>query len=356
VSNPTTQRTQLQEQRLRVDFDTYDVSVDELLRRVSHQRIDIDPVYQRQFRWEFDRQSKLIESVFLGIPIPPLFMATNKLADAVDTWEVVDGLQRLLSLTNFAGDDDTRKTARLEKGPLKLSALEKLSTLNGNTFFDLSEDLRSSLLDRPLKVIVLNDKSDLQVRYDLFERLNTGGIELTDQEIRECVFRGTFMDLLSELAQSEAFKTLVRLPSARWKDGTPQEMILRFFAYTEGYLTFDHLVGEFLGSFTKYAHGAPQIETRRRQFFSTFGLLERTFPHGITTRAGRTPIVLFEALTAGAALALEENPNITQVRETSWVESAELRSLTTGATNSKPRVQKRIELCRDQFLANAIYR
>lgn len=355
MSNPTAQRTQLQEQRLRVDFDTYDVSVDELLRRVGRQRIDIDPVYQRQFRWESDRQSKLVESVFLGIPIPPLFMATNKSADAVDTWEVVDGLQRLLSLTNFAGDDETRDTARLAKGPLKLSDLEKLSTLNGNAFVDLPDDLRSSLLDRPLKVIVLNDKSDLQVRYDLFERLNTGGIRLTDQEIRECVFRGPFMDLLSELAQSEDFRALVRLPASRWKDGTPQEMVLRFFAYTERYLSFDHLVGEFLRDFTKDAHQAPNIDSRRLEFDATFKFLRATFPSGIKTRKGQTPIVLFEALSAGAALALQERPILSNnAAGTDWVESAELRALTTGATNSKPRVRRRIELCRDQFLTDDV--
>ena len=75
--DPMQQRQQLAEQRRKVDFDTYDVTVDELIRRVERGRIDIAPIYQRQFRWDFTRQSRLVESILLGIPVPPLFMATN---------------------------------------------------------------------------------------------------------------------------------------------------------------------------------------------------------------------------------------------------------------------------------------
>lgn len=105
---PTIQRSQISEQRRKVDFDTYDVTVDELIRRVSNSRIDIAPVYQRQFRWGVDRQSCLVESVLLGIPVPSLFMATNSEEGKQAQWEVVDGLQRLLTMVNFAGDEAAR--------------------------------------------------------------------------------------------------------------------------------------------------------------------------------------------------------------------------------------------------------
>src|SRR5690349_17589901 len=103
--DPSNQRIQLAEERRQVDFDTYDVTVDELLRRVSSGRIDIATEYQRQFRWDVTRQSRLIESVLLGIPVPPLFMATNKVPGELSSWEVVDGLQRIMTLINFAGDE-----------------------------------------------------------------------------------------------------------------------------------------------------------------------------------------------------------------------------------------------------------
>ncbi len=152
------------DQRRKVDFDTYDVTVDELLRRVAAGRIDIAPVYQRQFRWDPPRQSRLIESVLLGIPVPPLFMATNQEADRVTQWEVVDGLQRLLTLVNFAGNDNAREVSGiLSQHRLKLKGLDKLETFAGATYADLPDDIQAALLDRPMKVIVLNDKSDLQV-------------------------------------------------------------------------------------------------------------------------------------------------------------------------------------------------
>lgn len=225
--DPMLQRKQLADQRRKVDFDTYDVTVEELVRRVEKNRIEIAPVYQRQFRWDPTRQSRLLESLMLGIPVPPLFMATNLMPDQKNQWEVVDGLQRLLTLVNFIGGVEARDAARLKDTPLlRLTKLEKLSALDGMTFRELPEDIRTSLEDRPVKVIVLNDKSDLQVRFDLFERLNTGGVALTDQEVRECVYRGPFMDMLSALARDEKFKKVVHLPQANWKDGTPEDYLL----------------------------------------------------------------------------------------------------------------------------------
>ena len=350
LKNPLTQRSQLIEQRRTVDFDTYDVTVEELVRRVQQSRIEISPVYQRQFRWGSDRQSKLIESILLGIPVPPLFMATNHTPEERVQWEVVDGLQRLLTLVNFIGDDKSRNVAKLKEEPLCLEKLEKLKSFNHNTFQDLPEDIRTSFYDRPVKVIVLNDKSDLQVRFDLFERLNTGGVVLTDQEVRECVYRSPFMDLLADLANSPEFKTVVKLPKASWKDGTPEEYALRFFAYLERYKNFEHSVKDFLNDFTKYASKQNNIEEKRNIFKNTFLFLSHVFPDGLKTRKGMTPVNLFEGVSVGAALALKKKKSIKTDISTKWIASDKLRSLTTGATNSRTRVAGRIEFCRDKFL------
>jgi len=353
TNDPMRQRQQLAEQRRRVDFDTYDVTVDELVRRVKRSRIEIAPVYQRQFRWDNVRQSLLVESLLLGIPVPPLFMATNLTADRHAQWEVVDGLQRLLTLVNFVGDEDSREAARFKDDtkPLRLMNLEKLSALNNMTFAELPEDIRTGLEDRPVKVIVLNDKSDLQVRFDLFERLNTGGVILTDQEVRECIYRGPFMDLLSELANYEAFKTVVILPKSRWKDGTPEEYVLRFFAFLEHYKDFDHSVKGFLNDFTQKAVKSQNTDEWRNIFFSSFNYLAKVFTKGIKKRKGMTLVNLFEGVAVGAALAIRQNPNLSlPQKDPSWLCSDELRRLTTGATNSRPRVKGRIEYCRDKFL------
>jgi hypothetical protein len=274
-------RVELADQRRKVDFDTYDVTVDELIRRVGASRIDIAPVYQRQFRWDEVRQARLVESILLGIPVPPLFMATNQTEGLQNRWEVVDGLQRLLTLVNFVGVPEIRALVGLNDAPLTLSDMDKLPTFDGAAYESLPDDIQSALQDRPLKVVVLNDKSDLQVRYDLFERLNTGGIRLTPHEIRECVFRGPFMDLLTELAGTAEFRTVVKLPDSRWKDGTPQDFVLRFFAFREGYKQFVHSVDDFLKSAVAMATTDPHIEERKGQFMAALSLLSATFPGGI---------------------------------------------------------------------------
>ena len=348
--NADSQRIQLGEQRRKVDFDTYDVTVDELIRRVQSKRINVAPVYQRQFRWDPTRQSRLIESVLLGIPVPPLFMATNSARNEPGSWEVVDGLQRLLTLVNFLGDTDTHIQVGLTKQPLQLCEMDKLTSFNGCSCAELPTDIRTMLEDRPFKVIVLNDKSDLQVRFDLFERLNTGGISLSAQEIRECVFRGSFIDLLGELSSTKSFSTLVVLPKSKEKDGTKEEYVLRFFAYLETYRDFVHSVEGFLNNFVKTAHYDPQIETRRVIFTRTFSFLEKCFPNGLKTRKGQTPVNLFEAVSVGAALALAENQELQVPESQDWYRSPELQRLTTGATNSRNRVTGRIEYCRDLFL------
>ncbi len=352
TATSTEQRDQLSEQRRKVDFDSYDVTVDELLRRVRNRRIDVAPVYQRQFRWEPPRQSRLVESVLLGIPVPPLFMALNATAGAQENWEVVDGLQRLLTLVSFAGDDDARTAARLTQPKLRLADMEKLTTLEGCQFVDLAEDLRTGFENCPFKVIVLNDKSDRQVRFDLFERLNTGGVSLTAQEIRECVFRGPFMDLLGVLSCTETFLTVIKLTEKQKRDGTPEEFVLRFFAFLDRYEAFDHAVLDFLNDYAETSSDSSpeELDRRRGEFEHVFGFLSACFPRGITTRTNRTPVNLFEAVAVGAALALKEDAALAIPDDLEWVHSEEMHRVTSGGTNSRAMVRGRIELGRDRFL------
>lgn len=348
--DPSLQRAQLREQRHKVDFDSYDVTVDELVRRVGAGRIEIAPAYQRQFRWDEERQSRLIESLLLGIPVPSLFMATNVGPETGTTWEVVDGLQRLLSLVNFVGGDDIRAVARLEGEPMRLAGLEKLTSFTKFKAKDLPTDILTGLLDRPIKVIVLNDKSDLRVRFDLFERLNTGGIRLTEQEVRDSVFMGPFIDLLDTLANEPSFEIVVKLARAQQKDRTAQEYVLRFFAFLERYRSFDHSVKEFLTDFCADASEDPRVEYRRDQFIRTFEFLSSCFPGGLKSRKGTTPVNLYEGVAVGACLALEIDPSLGIPDDLEWVYGEDMKKVTSAATNSRSRVKGRIEIARDRFL------
>jgi hypothetical protein len=338
---------QLGEQRRTVDFDTFDIQVQELLRMLKDGEISVAPVYQRQFRWDPERCSELIESLLLGIPIPNLFMATN----SDSTWEVVDGVQRLSSIVKFAGGDELR--AKLNLGDaLRLENLKKIGKFNHAKFEDLPPSIQLHFRTRPLKVVTLNDKSDKIVRIDLFERLNTGGIELTNQEIRDCVFYGPFANLLDKLGKEQHFQTVLLLTKKQEGDGTREECVLRYFAFLDRYKKFDHSVKEFLDSYMRDSSKSFTAVPHELEFNRVFSELAKAFPKGLLRPGGkgRTPLNLYEGIAVGAALALREKDHLNLRGLKDWLDCEELRSYTTGATNDRAAVKGRIEFCRDRFL------
>jgi hypothetical protein len=344
---PETLSLQLQELRRSVDFDTFDILVQQLIAMLQNRSIDVAPEYQRQFRWKEVRCSQLIESLLLGIPIPSLFMAAN----ADGTWELVDGVQRICTLVKFGGTADLRH--RLGIGAeLRLEGLEKLKNFNGYTFNELPQTLQLQFTLRPVKVVTLSDKSDTVVRFDLFERLNRGGVELTDQEIRGCVFRGQFSDFLGELANDQNFRTVVRLTDAQNTDGTRDECVLRFFAFLHRYKKFVHSVKDFLNDYMKIAIKSFDYDEEGKLFRKTFLQLASIFPKGISrpNRRGTTPLNLFEGVAVGAALAIQKAGQLKKNGPPKWLESQELKDFTTGATNRPSAVKGRIEFCRDRLL------
>lgn len=334
---------QLNEQRRKVDFDTYDISVQQLISMVEKEQIDVSPVYQRHFRWDDERQSQFIESVFLGIPIPSLFMAAN--SDA--TWELVDGVQRLSTLIRYAGSDEARAKLAIAT-PLALSSLEKLTTFEA-PFTDLSQTLRDKFLLRPIKVTTLSDKSDLIVRFDLFERLNTGGVVLTDQEIRACIFRGQFSDFLERMAQNRDFRKVVRLRGQQEKDGTREECVLRFFAFLNEYRSFEHSVVGFLNDYMKLASKTFDYAAGEATFKRTFQELFKALPNGIVRNRQTTPLNLFEGVAVGAALALRKRRHLKTIGGLRWMASPELKKFVTGGTNNRAAVVGRVEYCATKF-------
>jgi Protein of unknown function DUF262 len=336
---------QLNEQKRKVDYDTYDISVQQLLAMVEKAQIDIAPAYQRHFRWDEARQSLYIESIFLGIPVPSLFMAAN----ADGTWELVDGVQRLNTLVHFAGSQAALERAGLA-GPLRLGDLEKLGTFSGRTFSELPDSVRLQFQLKPVKVITITDKSDLAVRFDVFERLNTGGVALSPQEIRSCVYRGEFNDFIEKLAQMREFRKVAKLPPKQQRDGTPEEWVLRFFAYLDRYKAFDHSVIDFLNGYMQDANRSFDFSAKRKVFERTFKHLATMFPEGIKRKKGRTtPVNLFEGVAVGAAIALTSKGKINKPASGAWLESEELRAATTAASNTPKNVRFRIEYCAKQF-------
>lgn len=339
-------QSQLDGERRMVSFDSYDMTVRQILEMFEEEAIYVPPDYQRQFVWDAARESQLIESIFLGIPVPSLFMATN----SDSTWEIVDGVQRLSTIAHFMSEKDGIQTKINREDPLALTGIEKLSEMDGLTFAQLSKPLRLLLQTRPIRVTVLNDKSDLSVRFDLFERLNTGGVSLTNQEIRNCIFRGKFNDEIKKLAKNADFCTAVRLKESDLKNGTPEEYVLRFFAYLDDRDSFEHSVKGFLNDYMR-ANSAKGVSTARQKLFrDTMSVLAKAFPNGITRgQASTTSAVLYEALAVGSAEAIKAKKKVTGSKLRSLASDSKLKAFSTGATNSRKMLAGRIDYVANYF-------
>lgn len=346
ASKSETLTDQLDREKRAVSYDVYDMTVRQLVDMATGTEIEVAPEYQRHFIWDIERESELIESIYLGIPVPSLYMAANR----DGTWEVVDGVQRLSTLVHFCAPDEFLSQIGKKK-PLVLKDLKKLTQLNNQSFGQLPKPVQLSFLLRPIRVTTLNDKSDAGVRYDLFERLNTGGVALHPQEIRNCVFRGKLRDLLKDLAGDAFFKKVVRLADNEQQTAMYEECILRFFAFLEGYKTFDHSVIDFLNDYmlSKTKKGVdPEFVALFRK---TMQWVSAELSSGVA-RGNRsiTPVNLFEAVAVGTGLAFQSKQTLPSGRLVQAMNSEDVKRYTTAATNNKRSVVGRIEFVRDALL------
>jgi uncharacterized protein with ParB-like and HNH nuclease domain len=335
---------QIDKNRRSVAFDSYDITIRQLFDMIQEKMIDVSPEYQRHFIWDNIRQSQLIESLLLGIPVPSLFMATNK----DSSWEVIDGLQRLTTIVNFIGDEMTIKKINPNCSRLKIAGLEKLDQLNGYNYEDLPKSIQLMFMTRPLRVTVLNDRSDFEVRYDLFERLNTGGVTLHPQEIRNCIYLGRFKDFIENCSKNKDFLNTVKMTGNSERTGNREELVLKFFAYFEDRSHFVHSVKEFLNEYMAKKTASFKEENLFKELFEqTFSLLNKLLPDGIVrgNRKNITPLILYEAIAVGVADIITAGiiVQITADKLTNLLDDETLKRLTTGATNSRNKLFERID-------------
>lgn len=191
----------------------YDKSVSDVVRMVEDGEIRLDPDYQRNYVWDNKKASLLVESIILNVPIPIIYVSQEK----DETWTVIDGLQRLYSLKRFFN------------GAFKLTGMEVLKELNKCDINNLSPKAARMLKNGLLRIIMISCDSNEDIKYDVFMRLNTGSVHLTEQELRNCLYRGSFNDTLKQLSKNDQWLRLIGLskPHKRMAD---RELILRFFA------------------------------------------------------------------------------------------------------------------------------
>jgi len=343
-------QSQLDANRQRVDVDHYDLTISELVRMAADDELVVAPVYQRHFRWKPEDESRLIESLFLGLPVPAIYVATNPNA----TWEVVDGLQRLSTVMHFVADPPGVLSQTGKKSPLVLEGLEELDQFNGKSFADLPGPIRLAFTRRPLRVTALSDKSDYQARFDLFERLNRGGVILSPQEVRASIFQGPFNDLLRELGNEDNLMSLLKLQRGAQHDGTREEQVLKFFAYLNDRRSFKGAVTKFLNAYMADKTASLDIDKSRQLFLQTTASLAEIMGSKpfLRSKVKRTPLNQFEAVMVAIGELLSEGKQPVNPGK-KWVDDAELVRSSTRGTNTPAMLRARIKRATELLSGNA---
>lgn len=192
-------------------------TVFELMRKYNQARLIINPDFQRNLVWEHQQKSKFIESIILNYPLPPFYVNQTREGKYI----IVDGLQRTSTLHEFINDK------------FQLKGLEALPKLNGYNFSELATlngDYQTRIEDKKLNLYVIKPSVPVEVVYDIFNRINTGGTILNRQEVRNCIFIGKASELLKELSEQQYFRKAIDngISPQRMKD---REVVLRYLAF-----------------------------------------------------------------------------------------------------------------------------
>lgn len=329
---------QIKEKQKEVKYDIRDFTIDYIVKEFRDGFFYIPP-YQREFVWNPEKQSRFIESVILGLPIPMMFVA-----DMDDgRLEIVDGAQRIQTLEQFMNGD------------IKLSKLDRLPAINKFRFHDLPISQQRKIGTKALRVVVLEDTTTADLRQEIFNRVNTSGERARASEVRRGAYVGPFMDFVSEMASNHLFSKLCPISEVAKSRREGEELVLRFFAYSDHYQDFQHDVDKFLDAYARQHQHVFDKERMREEFESMLKFTQRYLQHGFTKSESinTTPRVRFEALAVGINLALRIDPDVTPVSMT-WLDSPEfIKHTTTHASNSGPRLRGRIEFVRDSLLGRA---
>lgn len=228
-----------------------DFSLAAIFDMVDRESIDISPGYQRRDRWNVEKQSALIESFLLNVPVPPVYLSE----DEYGSYSVIDGKQRITAVCDFLS------------GKLRLKQLKKFPELDGFSFAELPVQLQNALSVRPyIRVTTLLKQSNQQLKYEVFLRLNTGGETLKPQEIRNVAYSGSLNDLLLELSEDTYLRERMKItneksPAFRAMDDV--EHVLRFFTIHRSWQGMRNVLSDEMDRFMEANRDADATVQRR---------------------------------------------------------------------------------------------
>jgi len=319
-----------------------DYPVDSLVQRLEKDVIFV-PEFQRNYVWSHRMASRFIESLLLGLPVPGIFLSKEPTTGKM---LVIDGQQRLKTLQYFCqGVFEGREFSLKEVQP----------QFENRTYRTLKEEDRLRLNDSIIHATIVKQDEpteDESSIFHIFERLNTGGMQLQPQEIRACIYYGEFNELLHELNGQAAWRKIYGRPSKRLKD---HELILRFFALYFSLDKYERPIKEFLNKYMAanrdlQLHSADTLRTR---FNTSMNLIAETLGQRAFRPERALNAAVFDAVMVGLTRRLDKGPisKQSQLKDTheALLKDGNFITTTQTGTSDVTNVQKRIELAIEAF-------
>lgn len=341
--------SQLEQTRNSLSTDRLDMSFGEIMSMYEREEIIIDPDFQRLFRWDTYQKTRFIESILIGIPIPPIFVAE----DENGRWELVDGLQRISTIFSFFGilrSMPDKNNWIMCKGDIA-SDLENLACK------DLPLKFQLNIKRASCRVEIIKWNSAFDMRYELFNRLNTGGSELTDQEIRNAIFRGVskdFNSFLRKCAENPDFLNLIQPTERQLEQLYMDELVLRFCSLTDFKEELSENISQHMTTYMKNAvSDLGKVPNLEKSFNETIKILS---PIGKDVFRGSNNVFstsLFDCVMVGITKYIDRYKKertdqiISKIDELKKSES--FKKASGSASASKSRILKRIEVADEIF-------
>lgn len=351
---------ELDEQSSQIRFDVIDFSAGELVRLHQDKEVQIQPAFQRMFRWTQVQQSRLIESMLLGLPVPQivLFQRTDGVL------ELIDGLQRVSSIIRFITDRTPHEAIEEQEETTNLKGCDILPSLNGKVFSDFEPLIQLELKRKTLRAIVIRRTNDPSLRYEMFKRLNSGGSPAEPHEIRNASLRivgeagEVFLRFLGECAKYPAFDEITDTLSDQAKRRLGrQELVLRFLALKNARSSYKGNISDWLDEYGEavakgnspfdYAHERATFEGLFDTLNSKLGP-DAFVKHKNGRALGGLAPAYFDAVTMGL-LPLIKRLNLVSsdsakeiLNEAIGHENDDFRENVGPGANAVPRLSKRI--------------
>jgi hypothetical protein len=373
ATNPTDLLLAIEEQKKRLVTTSLDLSFNELVDMIETSELNIQPDFQRLFQWSPATQSRFIESLLLEMPIPPIYVIESE----ENKYLLIDGLQRISSYLHFRGKLNAPSNDVQLGQMLQLCDCDIVPAFNGLTFDQLPTSLQIRLKRYFVRVEVVRYGSDPQYQYFMFKRLNTGGVSLTEQQIRNCTVRllnPEFNDFIVELSTAPDYvKTTTYLTDEQRKGWYDQELVLRFFAFKNEMNAYVHEIGDFLTEYMERVSDANAPNRLTFDFQSELSLFEKTFQVFVAAMGERAfsrlnskgtdlsdsfGVYHFEALTLGIQPLLSQldptnAPQMQKLAEAIMAlkKDPEFIQMTKGGGKNSPGLlKKRVEFAKTKLM------